>query len=272
MQPVCVLTIAGSDSGGGAGIEADLRTFASLGVHGCVAITAITAQNTYEVRAVAALEAEMVRTQVETVSDDLSIRATKTGMLARPATVVEVGALAREGRLGLLVVDPVLVTSSGHPLMEHGGIEAYRSALLPYATVATPNLLEACALVDLDPRTIHSVDDMVGVAQGVLDFGPQVVLVKGGHYAGTHAETTPDVIVSSSGVVILESARVVTSNDHGTGCSLAAAITARLALGDTVHDAISFAKTYVWRALVGAAPWQLGKGHGPIDHLGWNSQ
>ncbi len=273
MQPVVVLTVAGSDSGGGAGIEADLRTFAALGVHGAVALTAITAQNTLEVRAVCALEAEMVRCQIEAVTDDLTVAATKTGMLARAATVLDVAELAREGRLAHLVVDPVLVSSSGHPLMESGGLEAYRDALLPQAALVTPNLREAAVLIGVDVRELTSVAAMVEAAGVIRGFGPSRVLVKGGHFVpgSDTAERAPDVLVSAEGAHVFDGSRVDTRNDHGTGCSLAAAITARLALGDDVREAVGFAKSFVRHALEGAAPWRLGAGHGPIDHLGWNA-
>lgn len=264
------MTVAGSDSGGGAGVQADLRTFAALGVHGASVITAITAQNTYEVRAVCPLEAEMVRAQVETVTDDLDVVAVKTGMLARPATVSEVARLAREGRLPNLVVDPVLVTSTGHPLMERGGALAYRDELIPTALVVTPNLHEAAVLVGTDVRELTTTAAMADAARAIRGWGAAFVLVKGGHHA-ERSDTdhdSPDVLVGEE-VTIFESARVRTDNDHGTGCSLAAAIAARLAHGDDVPAAVGAAKAFVHRALESAAPWRLGKGHGPIDHLGW---
>ncbi len=272
VQPVAVLTIAGSDSGGGAGIEADLRTFAALGVHGLAAITAITAQNTYEVRAVCALEAEMVRAQVEAVTDDIATAAVKTGMLARAHTVDVVAELAREGRFTHLVVDPVLVSSSGHPLMEPSGVRAYREALLPFATLATPNLREAAVLADVNVLELRSVEDMVLVAQSILAFGARAVVVKGGHFSSDtdREERAPDVFVSANFVIVLDAERIVTRNDHGTGCSFAAACAARLALGDEVSEAVTFAKDFVQRALRGAADWNLGAGHGPIDHMGWS--
>ena len=266
------MTVAGSDSGGGAGIEADLRTFAALGVHGTAAITAVTAQNTHEVRAVCALEAEMVRCQIETVTDDLNLTATKTGMLARPATVLEVAVLAQTGRFGALVVDPVLVTSTGHPLMESGGTDAYRTALLPHAAIVTPNLYEAAVLADCDVRELRTIDAMTDAARTILSFGPQYVFVKGGHFVSDSvtAAASPDVLVGASTTVVLDAPRITTPNDHGTGCSLAAAITARVARGDDIETAVRFAKQFVSRALVGAAEWRLGKGHGPIDHMGWS--
>jgi hydroxymethylpyrimidine/phosphomethylpyrimidine kinase len=271
VQPVAVLTIAGSDSGGGAGIEADLRTFAALGVHGLAAITAITAQNTYEVRAVCALEAEMVRAQVETVTDDITAAAVKTGMLARAHTVAVVAALAREGRFTHLIVDPVLVSSSGHALMEPSGVRAYREELLPLATIATPNLREAAVLAEVDISELRTVQDMVSVARNLLALGPRAVVVKGGHFgSGTDREArAPDVFVMGDRVEILDAARIETRNDHGTGCTFAAACAARMALGDDEVAAVLFAKEFVQRALLGAARWNIGRGHGPIDHMGW---
>ncbi len=272
-MPVAVLTIAGSDSGGGAGIEADLRTFAALGVHGTVALTAVTAQNTHEVTAVCALEAEMVRAQVETVTSDISVTATKTGMLARPATVSVVGALAREGRLGHLVVDPVLVSSSGHSLMEEGGVRAYREELIPRALIVTPNLREAAVLAGVGVESLRSREAMIEVAEQLRALGATYALVKGGHAleSGITSASAPDVLVGPHGVLVLEQERVDTSNDHGTGCSLAAAIAARLALGDEPEEAVRVAKQFVFDALSGAVSWRLGRGHGPIDHLGWGA-
>jgi hydroxymethylpyrimidine/phosphomethylpyrimidine kinase len=267
------MTIAGSDSGGGAGIQADLRTFAALGVHGTSAITAITAQNTVGVSAVCALEPEMVGAQIEAVTSDMSIVAVKTGMLARPATIEHVALLAGSGLLPRLVVDPVLVSSTGHSLMEDGGTEAYRYALLPHALVTTPNMREAAVLAGVSVNDIRSVEDMVAVARTILDFGPQWVVVKGGHFAeGSDTETrAPDVLVSRDDVVAFDAQRVTTSNDHGTGCSMAAATVSYLAMDHNVPSAIEMAKAFVHRALRGGANWRLGAGHGPIDHMGWNS-
>jgi hydroxymethylpyrimidine/phosphomethylpyrimidine kinase len=266
------MTIAGSDSGGGAGIEADLRTFAAMGVHGTVALTAVTAQNTHEVRAVCALEAEMVKAQVEAVADDVELASVKTGMLARPATVLAVAELARDGRLPRLVVDPVLVTSTGHPLMEDGGVEAYREGLLAHALIATPNLREAAVLAKCDVRELATLEALTDAARALLRTGARAVLIKGGHFQQrtVTAELAPDVLVTIDDTVIFESKRVSTSNDHGTGCSMAAAIAARLGLGDDVASAVAVAKDFVHEALVGAASWQLGRGHGPIDHMGWS--
>lgn len=266
-----MLTIAGSDSSGGAGIEADLRTFAALGVHGAAALTAVTAQSTRGVFAILAVEPEMVRAQVEAVADDLVVASTKTGMLARPATVRTVARLAEEGRLPRLVVDPVLVSSTGHLLMEDGGVDAYRDELFAQAIVVTPNLRETAVLVGIELAALRTVDAMADAGRTLLSMGPTCAVVKGGHQLEGSATdaVAPDVVVTCDGVVIVEGARVATRNDHGTGCSLASAIAVGLAEGLEPVDAVRRAKSFVYEALKGAAGWHLGAGHGPIDHLGW---
>ena len=273
MQPLTALTIAGSDSGGGAGIQADLRTFSAFEVHGTCAITAITAQNTLGVTAVLALDPDLVAAQVNAVVSDFNVVAVKTGMLAQPSTVVRVADMARGGLLPHLVVDPVLVSSSGHRLMQDGGAEAYREALLPFAHVVTPNLHEAAVLCDVDVNDVTSLEDMVNLAYTLLALGPNYVLVKGGHFAlsSVTQERAPDVLVGNGDVTIFDAARVDTVNDHGTGCSLSAALCAGLGLGRSMPDATRDAKSYVLAALNGAAAWRLGAGRGPIDHLGWNT-
>ena len=273
MDPRTALTIAGSDSGGGAGIQADLRTFSAFEVHGTSAITAVTAQNTLAVTGLYHVEPWLVRAQVEAVVDDFDVRAVKTGMLGQPSTVHEVAAMAREGLFTNLVVDPVLVSSTGHSLMSDGGVEAYRDDLLAHATVVTPNLREAAVLADLDVHDIRTEDDMVNIARIILKYGPAFVLVKGGHFAqSTLTERrSPDILVGASDVTVFDAPRVSTSNDHGTGCSLSAAIAAGLGYERSVADASRDAKSFVLAALQGAANWHLGAGHGPIDHLGWGS-
>jgi hydroxymethylpyrimidine kinase/phosphomethylpyrimidine kinase len=272
VQPLTVLTIAGSDSGGGAGIQADLRTFCAFELHATTALTAVTAQNTIGVESVLNVEPDMVAAQVLCVVDDFEVRAVKTGMLAQPATVERVAQLASDGLLPHLVVDPVLVSSTGHPLLEVGGVEAYRTALLARAEIVTPNLREAAMLCDVDVDDVKDHDDMVALAHQILAFGPTWVLVKGGHFAaGSLTERhAPDVLVSSDEVFVFDALRVTTTNDHGTGCSLSAAICAGLALGRDLPDAVRDAKSFVLAALTSAADWKLGRGRGPIDHLGWS--
>jgi hydroxymethylpyrimidine/phosphomethylpyrimidine kinase len=272
VQPLTVLTIAGSDSGGGAGIQADLRTFCAFEVHATSALTAVTAQNTVGVNSVLNVEPDMVAAQVLSVIEDFEVSAVKTGMLAQPATVERVAELASEGLLPHLVVDPVLVSSSGHPLMDAGGVDAYRDALLTYAQIVTPNLREAAMLCDGDVNDVKDHDDMVALARQILTFGPTWVLVKGGHFSERSLTTrhAPDVLVGEDDVFVYDAERVATRNDHGTGCSLSAAICAGLALGRDLPDAVRDAKSFVLAALTSAAEWKLGRGRGPIDHMGWD--
>jgi hydroxymethylpyrimidine/phosphomethylpyrimidine kinase len=265
--PPVALSIAGSDSGGGAGAQADLRTFAAHRVHGTTALTAVTAQNTAEVRGVEALPPDFVRLQVVTVLDDFAVAAVKTGMLANVGIVLAVAALAEAGRLPRLVVDPVLVSSSGHALVDPDGVAAYKERLLPRALVVTPNLREAAALTGCAVEDLMTVEAMSAAAERIRAFGPCYVVVKGGHLT----DVAHDVLAGPEGVTVLEAERVVTRNDHGTGCSLSAAIASRLALGDEVLDAVRSAKAFVARGLRGGASWQLGAGHGPIDHFGWSA-
>jgi hydroxymethylpyrimidine/phosphomethylpyrimidine kinase len=274
-DPPVALTIAGSDSGSGAGIQADLRAMAAFGVLATTAITAVTAQNTAEVRAVHLVPPEMVEAQIAAVLADLPVRATKTGMLGSAQTVGVVAAHARRGDLPRLVVDPVMVASTGRPLLEADGIAAYRDRLLPHALVVTPNLWEAGMLVDTAPPT--DVDAMVEVADRIAALGPTWVLVKGGHLpsvdgrGGTPPEGLYDVLSDGRQAFRLASTWVETPNTHGTGCSLSAALAANLASGKEVTEAVEAATRFVHEALVRARGWRLGAGHGPIDHLGWST-
>ncbi|HEY6474309.1 MAG TPA: bifunctional hydroxymethylpyrimidine kinase/phosphomethylpyrimidine kinase [Acidimicrobiales bacterium] len=266
--PPTALTIAGSDSGGGAGAQADLKTFAALRVHGTSALTAVTAQNTTGVRGVVALEPDFVRLQIEAVLDDFEVRSVKTGMLANAGIVTEVAALAEQGRLPNLVVDPVLVSSTGHPLLEPDGVAAYLERLLPHALVATPNLREAAVLGDTTVEELGPLEARAAVAEQLRQRGACWVVVKGGHLT----DSADDVVAGPEGVVVLSGTRVQTGNDHGTGCSLSAAVAAHLAQGAAALDAITAAKEFVRRALAGSAGWRLGAGHGPVDHFGWSDR
>jgi hydroxymethylpyrimidine/phosphomethylpyrimidine kinase len=260
------LTIAGSDSGGGAGMQADLKTFAAHGVHGTSAITAVTAQNTAQVRGVVPLAPEFVRLQIETVLSDFDVQSVKTGMLATRGIVDVVAVLAADGRLPRLVVDPVLVSSSGQALMDPDGLEAYKTYLIPNALVVTPNLREAAALTGMEVGALMSVASMTEAAEQIRASGVGYVVVKGGHLT----DAAHDVVAGPEGITVLEAVRVATGNDHGTGCSLSAAIAAQLAQGAGVLEAVRGAKSFVARGLAGAAGWRLGAGHGPIDHFGWS--
>ena len=264
--PQTALTVAGSDSGGGAGAQADLKTFAALRVYGTCALTAVTAQNTAQVRGVVALDPAFVRQQIETVLDDFAVCAVKTGMLATAGIVTEVAGLAARGLLPQLVVDPVLVSSTGHRLLEADGVAAYTTLLLPHALVVTPNLREAAVLGDTDVESLGTLDARVAVAERIRKTGARYVVIKGGHLT----ESADDVVAGPEGIVVLPGERVDTGNDHGTGCSLSAALAAYLARGETVPDAIARAKSFVAQALAGSAAWRLGAGHGPLDHFGWS--
>jgi hydroxymethylpyrimidine kinase/phosphomethylpyrimidine kinase len=205
---------------------------------------------------------------VETVLDDFDVSSVKTGMLANGGVVAAVACLAEQDRLPRLVVDPVLVSSTGHPLLEPEGVAAYLERLLPRALVATPNLREAAVLGGTTVEALVSLEARIGVAEAIRERGAGWVVVKGGHLT----DSADDVVVGPEGVTVLPSPRVETGNDHGTGCSLSAAIAARLALGDEVPDAITAAKAFVHRALAGSAGWRLGAGHGPLDHFGWSAR
>ena len=267
MNPPVALTIAGSDSGGGAGIQADLKTFAALEVFGTCAITTLTAQNTTGVRGVHVVPADFVIAQIDAVLDDLPVRGVKTGMLATAATVEAVAALAAAGRLPNLVVDPVMVASSGDRLLEPAAERSYRDKLLPHATVVTPNLWEAEVLLGTPIRTR---DDQHRAARDLGRYGPAAVVVKGGHPVDDAGPEALDVVWDGAATYELRSPWINTSNNHGTGCSFAAATAAYLARGADLRTALESAKTFVTEAVAGAAAWRLGSGHGPLDHFGWS--
>jgi hydroxymethylpyrimidine kinase/phosphomethylpyrimidine kinase len=214
------------------------------------------------------MEPAFERLQVETVLDDFAVRSVKTGMLANAGIVCEVGALAAAGRLPRLVVDPVLVSSTGHRLLEPDGVDAYLTRLLPHALVATPNLTEAAVLGHTTVQALGPLEARTAVAEAIRQSGVGYVVVKGGHLT----ESAEDVVAGPEGVLVLPGVRVETGNDHGTGCSLSAAIAANLAHGAGVLDAIGAAKAFVARALAGGAAWALGAGHGPVDHFGWSDR
>lgn len=265
MNPPVALTIAGSDSGGGAGIQADLKTFAALGVFGTSALTAVTAQNTTAVLGVRVLEPAFVDLQIEAVLGDLPVAAVKTGMLASAATVAVVARRAAAGDLPRLVVDPVMVTSTGTPLLDDDGVAAYIELLLPHAAVCTPNMREAALLASM---AVTDVAGMEAAARRLAEYGPGVVVVKGGHLGG---DAAPDVVLADGVLTVLDGPRVATANDHGTGCSLAAATAAHLARGAAPVAAVREAKAFVAAAIAGASSWTLGAGHGPLDHFGWGT-
>jgi hydroxymethylpyrimidine/phosphomethylpyrimidine kinase len=263
------MTIAGSDSGGGAGVQADLKTFAALGVFGTSAITALTAQNTQGVAGVYPVPPEFVAAQVDAVLADLPVAAVKTGMLATAPILRAVAELAAAGRLPRLVVDPVMVASSGDRLLDLDAERAYMELLLPYAVVATPNLREAEVLLG---RRITTLAEQRTAAEELAALGPAAIVVKGGHAVSDTPGEAVDVVVHNGTVSELRAARVPTANNHGSGCSFASAVAAGLAKGMSTMDAIGAAKEFVHRAVAGGATWSLGRGHGPLDHFGWAQQ
>ena len=262
MTPPVALTIAGSDSGGGAGIQADLKTFAALGGYGASVITAVTAQNTRAVTSIYPLPGAATQAQLEAVLDDLPVAAVKTGMLGSDESAAVVSAAARSGLLPNLVVDPVLHSTSGSQL----GTVSWVERLLAYTTVLTPNLDEASALLGWPVR---APDEMAEAAAQLGSRGARCVVVTGGDLIDEPEAV--DAVWTAQGAWFLRGPRVPTSNTHGSGCTFSAAIAARLALGDAVPDALAYAKEYMARAIGGSAGWRLGAGNGPLDHFGWLS-
>lgn len=259
-----LLSIAGSDPSGGAGIQADLKTFAACGTYGMGAITALTAQNTCGVQAIHDLPAEFVRSQLESVCSDIRVDGIKLGMLSRAPViqvVAEFLALLDHPRV---VLDPVMIAKSGHPLLDPAARTALVEHVLPLAAIVTPNIPEAAVLSGL---TIHSVDDMVRAGERILSRGARAVLVKGGHGAdlpGSEGKSL-DVLVMPAGTRCFSQTRLDARHTHGTGCALSAALASRLALGDTLEQAVAAAKDYVTGGIrQGLA---IGSGIGPIHHF-----
>ncbi|WEX90813.1 bifunctional hydroxymethylpyrimidine kinase/phosphomethylpyrimidine kinase [Sinorhizobium garamanticum] len=260
MTPIA-LTIAGSDSGGGAGIQADLKTFSALGVYGASVITAVTAQNTKGVAAVADLSPEIVTAQIDAVLSDLNVAAVKIGMVSRRETIAAIAdGLRRFGKQ--VVVDPVMVATSGDRLLRPDAVAALVDELLPLALVATPNLPEAALLTG---RSVAEDEtEMARQAEAILKTGARSVLVKGGHRRGSEAT---DLFFDGNAIVRLPAARIETINDHGTGCTLSAAIAAGLALGRPLVEAVREAKAYLHAALSAANTLSVGAGRGPVHHF-----
>ncbi len=257
-----VLTIAGSDSSAGAGIQADLKTFAAHGVYGASAITAITAQNTMGVYRVLELPAQMVAAQIEAVAGDLVVDAVKTGMLGSAAIAEAVAAEIESLELPRLVVDPVMVAKGGHPLLGDRADEtvaAIKSVLVPLALVVTPNAAEAAVLAGIP---VSSLDDAREAARRIHALGPRAVIVKGGHLEG---DEVIDLLFDGSEFLEFAGPRITTRNTHGTGCTFAAALAANLALGHPLRAAVGKAKRYVTGALEHGL--HIGHGHGPVDHF-----
>jgi hydroxymethylpyrimidine/phosphomethylpyrimidine kinase len=261
-----VLTIAGSDSGGGAGIQADLKTFAAHGAFGCSVLTAVTAQNTRGVTAIADIPPDVVTAQLNAVFDDIRIDAVKIGMLSRPATIDAVANALERHRPAHVVLDPVMVATSGDRLLEDNAADALKARLLPLASVLTPNLPEAGELLVMPaPRTVGAMHE---AARLLVQRGARSVLLKGGHLERGQAI---DVLATPDGTEELVAPRVSTRSTHGTGCTLSSALAARLARGASLPEAARGAKAWLTRALVGAERLRVGSGHGPVDH-GWQQR
>jgi hydroxymethylpyrimidine/phosphomethylpyrimidine kinase len=256
--PPKALTIAGSDSGGGAGIQADLKTFAALGVYGSSAIVAITAQNTQAVLAIAEVPEEVVALQIDGVLEDIGADAIKTGMLFNRAIVETVADRLAAWGVPSLVVDPVMVAKSGDNLLLPTAVRAVQRNLLPLALVVTPNIPEAVVLSGRPAGTLEEIHD---AAKAIADLGPRYVIIKGGHREGAPI----DVVYDGSGFTELTAERIDTKNTHGTGCTFASAIAGYLAHGLEPMDAIRHAKTYLTEALRRSYP--VGAGHSPVNHF-----
>jgi hydroxymethylpyrimidine/phosphomethylpyrimidine kinase len=256
------LTIAGSDSSGGAGIQADLKTFAAFGVYGASAITALTAQNTRGVRGIHPVPADFVTAQLDAVFDDLDVAAVKVGMVAQQATIGAIAAALSRRKPKHVVLDPVMVATSGDRLLSADAVNSLRGDLFPLASLITPNLPEAAALLDEPVASDRAT--IADQGRRLLATGVPAVLIKGGH--GQGAESI-DYLFTADGVLALSGPRISTSNTHGTGCSLSSAIAAGLAKGETLETAVRNAKTWITAAIAAADRLGIGHGHGPIHHF-----
>ncbi|RYY75097.1 MAG: bifunctional hydroxymethylpyrimidine kinase/phosphomethylpyrimidine kinase [Gammaproteobacteria bacterium] len=262
IQTPTALTIAGSDSGGGAGIQADLKTFAALGVYGCSAITSLTAQNTLGVQGVLAIEPDFVQAQIQSVLSDIQVGAIKTGMLANADIIFAITESLIEHSHIPLVVDPVMVATSGDRLLAEDAIHLLIEKLIPRATLLTPNLLEAAAL--LNQSVAKNLTQMKQQAEQLLELGAQAVLMKGGHGKG---ETATDLLLTTTEEFLFSAPRIATKNTHGTGCTLASAIAAGLAKNLSLNEAVSQAKDYLQGAILRSNELNIGKGSGPVHHF-----
>jgi len=262
MATPVALTIAGSDSSGGAGIQADLKTFAALGVYGASVITALTAQNTKGVSGIHVVPAAFITAQLDAVLADLDIGAVKIGMVAERSAIEAVAAGLRKWAPKHVVLDPVMVATSGDRLLAADAVDALRTKLIPLAAILTPNLPEAAALLDVPVATSEA--EIEGQGRKLLALGCRAVLIKGGHGQGSESI---DYLIDANGVEPLTAPRIATDNTHGTGCSLSSAIAAGLAKGDDLATAIRSAKAFVNAAIAAADRFAVGHGHGPVHHF-----
>ncbi|MBN1481682.1 bifunctional hydroxymethylpyrimidine kinase/phosphomethylpyrimidine kinase [candidate division KSB1 bacterium] len=258
------LTIAGSDSGGGAGIQADLKTFSAFGCFGMSVITALTAQNTVAVTGIYPVSPEFVARQIDAVLDDIGVDAVKIGMLETPDIITSVAGRLKAHAVERIVLDPVMVAKSGDKLLRDEAIFALKSELIPLASIITPNIPEANVLCE---TSINSHDDVERAARLLGDLGPRAVLIKGGHFSGARSDDC--LLIRENGETIhwLKSQRFATPNTHGTGCTLSSAIAACLAKGYSLAEAVTTAKDYISRAINAGADYKIGQGHGPVFHF-----
>jgi hydroxymethylpyrimidine/phosphomethylpyrimidine kinase len=261
MTPIAV-TIAGSDSGGGAGIQADLKTFSALGAYGASVITALTAQNTKGVTAIHDVPAAFVAAQIDAVFSDLDVKAVKIGMLSQPAVIETAAAGLERFRQSRVVLDPVMVAASGDRLLDPKAIDVLKRVLIPRALVITPNLPEAAAL--LEAPHARNEGEMREQAERLIAVGARAVLIKGGHGEG---DESVDLLVEPGASLRLASPRIATQNTHGTGCTLSSAVAAGLAKGLDLHAAVRAAKAYVSAAIAASDRLTIGTGHGPVHHF-----
>lgn len=262
MSMPVALTIAGSDSGGGAGIQADLKTFAALGVYGTSVVTALTAQNTRGVSGIHDVPGDFIAAQIDAVFSDFAVRAVKIGMVSRPAAIRAIVAALDRWKAQNVVVDPVMVATSGDVLLAPEAVDLVRSELVARATVLTPNLPEAAKLLDAPIAQSESEIEAQGLR--LLELGARAVLIKGGHASGPESV---DFLVTRNAVARLTANRIDTPNTHGTGCTLSSAIAAGLARGDDLDTSVRAAKAYLTAALAAADRLGVGHGHGPVHHF-----
>lgn len=256
------VTIAGSDSGGGAGIQADLKTFSALGVYGASVLTALTAQNTKGVSGIHDVPPAFVGAQIDAVFSDLKVNAVKIGMLSQPAVIDVIATKLTKYGIKSVVLDPVMVATSGDVLLQSSAISVLKDKLFPLAVLITPNMQEAALL--LDQPVAHSQEDMLQQAKALLEMGARGVLLKGGHGS---SETCDDLYLTQSAEKWYTAPRYNTQNTHGTGCTLSSAIAAGLAKGLELGTAIGEAKDYISRAIKAADTLDIGEGHGPVHHF-----
>ena len=263
------VTIAGSDSSGGAGIQADLKTFAALGVYGASAIAALTAQNTRGVSAIYDVPADFIAAQIDAIFSDLEVGAVKIGMLSQIAAIETVASGLARHRARNIVLDPVMVATSGDRLLADDAIDALRTLMIPRALIVTPNLAEAAALTGAN--LARNEREMETQAREILALGPRAVLIKGGHGSG---DESVDLLIGQNEVVRLVAPRIATKNTHGTGCTLSSAIAAGLAKGRDLVSSVQQAKAYVTAAIAAADQLTVGHGHGPLHHfhMYWRQQ